>query len=220
MTAVAIFVKTPGLSPVKTRLARSVGRELATELYLASAAAVAESAQRAGIGPVYWATAEPAAQAECLWTDLPLVEQGEGDLGSRMHRVLATLIDRHDGGLLLGADAPQLDPTLLRRAGDWLAREFRARVVGPARDGGFWTFGANHPIELERWTRVTYSRPDTLMHFRNSLGSDAEWLELPMLSDLDTKEDMPRVAAELAALPKPLPRQAQLMTMLKQPKPA
>lgn len=218
MTAVAIFVKTPGLSPVKTRLAETVGSEFATALYLASAASVVEAAREAAIGPVYWASAEPGSLAEKHWTDLPLVEQGEGGLGARMHRVLDVLVDRHGSALLLGADAPQLDPALLRRAEAWLASEFRARVVGPARDGGFWTFGANHAIELKRWTGVTYSRPDTLMHFRSSVGADAEWLELPILSDLDTIEDLERVAGELRGLPDPLPAQRALIDRLAESK--
>jgi len=214
MTAIAIFVKTPGLSPLKTRLAQSIGQENATRIYRSCAAAVAEAASRAEVGPVYWATAEPPEQVDGRWQGLPLVGQGEGGLGERMHHIMAELVARHGSGLLLGADAPQLDPAVLRQADAWLAREVPSRIVGPARDGGFWTFGANHVPTLERWTSISYSRPDTLMFFRNSIGGDAEWLELPMLSDLDTAGDMARVAAELEQLPHPLPRQRELMAML------
>lgn len=211
MSAIAIFVKTPGVSPLKTRLAEHVGQARATRLYRGCASAVAEAARHAAVGPVYWATAEPPDEVEGQWSKLPLLGQGEGGLGERMHRVLAELVARHGSGMLLGADAPQVDPAAVGRAGEWLARATPSRVVGPARDGGFWTFGANHVPERERWTRVSYSRPDTLMFFRNSIGFDAEWLELPMLSDLDTGEDLGRVAGELQQLPQPLPAQRALI---------
>ncbi|HEV8692715.1 MAG TPA: hypothetical protein VGQ93_00795, partial [Lysobacter sp.] len=59
----AIFVKTPGYSPVKTRLAADCGRAYAEAWYRRAAAAVASvakiAADREGIA-VYWAVAEPA----------------------------------------------------------------------------------------------------------------------------------------------------------------
>ena len=48
MTAVAIFVKTPGLSPLKTRLAKGIGSALATEFHRRAAAAVSAVARAAG----------------------------------------------------------------------------------------------------------------------------------------------------------------------------
>jgi len=214
MTAVAIFVKTPGISAVKTRLAATVGAGSATALYRQCAAAVAEAALEAGIGAVYWATAEPLAELGKKWSDLPRLEQGSGGLGERMHRILGELIEHHGSGLLLGADAPQLDPSVLRKAAQWLRRDRASSVLGPATDGGFWTFGTNRMPPLSKWARVPYSRPDTLERFRNSIGDDAEWLDLPKLTDLDTADDMPCVAAELVALPRPLPKQTELMALL------
>lgn len=220
MSAIAIFVKTPGFSPVKTRLAEGAGKARAISIYRGCAAAVAEAASHAAVGPVYWATAEPPAQVREHWSGLSAIGQGRGSLGERMHHVLAELVGRHGSGLLLGADAPQINPVVLRQAGEWLGRGTPSRIVGPASDGGFWTFGANHVPDRARWIHVPYSRPDTLMLFRNALGTDADWLELPMLTDLDTADDMARVVAELAAIPHPLPRQTELMNMLEQPKPA
>lgn len=220
MTAIAIFVKTPGVSAVKTRLAGTIGAQRACALYRRCAAAVAEAAVQADIGAVYWATAEPIARVGGRWPDLPVLEQGGGGLGDRMHRILSELVRSHGSGLLLGADAPQINPGALRNAAAWLGRELPSSAVGPARDGGFWTFGANRISPLRRWTRVEYSRFDTLKAFRESIGDDTDWLDLPMLTDLDTEDDMTRVAAELAALPARLPRQARLMELLHQSKPA
>ncbi len=211
MTAVAIFVKTPGLSPLKTRLAASIGQPRTHEIYSACAAAVAEVSVSAAIGPVYWAVAEAADQAGAHWSDLPLLEQGDGGLGERMHRVMAELVRRHGSGLLLGADAPQIDADCLRQAADWLDEDQPRCVIGPARDGGFWTFGANHEVAESCWTRVTYSRADTLHAFTASMGRDAQWLELSALTDLDTVEELDVVRYELGCLAKPALKQQALM---------
>lgn len=219
MSAIAIFVKTPGLSPVKTRLAESLGAQRAEALYRQCALTVAEAAGQAS-KHVYWAIAEPTGRAAAQWPELAHLEQGAGGLGRRMHHVLATLVERHGAGLLLGADAPQIDAAVLASACARLSCDPPLRVCGPARDGGFWTFGANHVPPLEHWTRVAYSRPDTLQSFRASIGDDIRWVSLPTLTDLDTADDMARVAAELAALPSPLPRQKELVTWLKHSKSA
>lgn len=215
MTAIAIFVKTPGISPVKTRLAETLGTSQAIGLYRLCTAAVESVAQAADVGPVYWALAEASPQAIAQWQgNTQLIEQGGGDLGQRMSRVMKTLVERHGSGLLLGGDAPQLERAELRRAADWLANPAPRNVIGPARDGGFWTFGANRTIPTQWWTRVAYSRPDTLEKFMQSMGNDSEWLRLPRLTDLDTAKDLVPLATELHHLHHPLPAQQQLIKAL------
>jgi uncharacterized protein len=211
MTAIAIFVKTPGYSPVKTRLAQDTGRKWAEQWHLQAALAVAEVAQAATIGPVYWAVAEHAALTAPLWKDFPVVTQGEGGLGKRMHQVHDHLTRRHGSTVLLGADAPQIRPDWLARAADWLETAEATRLcLGPAHDGGFWTFGTNRPIAAERWLGVHYSRTDTESEFRRAMNGLGEWLDLPPLTDLDRIDDLSAVRRELDELPDPLPRQVAL----------
>lgn len=116
--AVAIFVKTSGLSPVKTRLAvGGMGAEAATEFHRLAAASVAGVARacRDDVAP-YWAVAEREALAAPAWRGFPAIWQGEGGLGARLDRIYATLLQRHGRVLLIGADAPQITPDLLREA--------------------------------------------------------------------------------------------------------
>ena len=215
MTAVAIFVKTPGYSPVKTRLAKDTGREWAEQWHLQAALAVAEVAQAAATGPVYWAVAEQSALSDPLWKDFPVVTQGEGGLGKRMHQVHDRMTRRHGSTILLGADAPQIQPDWLVQAAGWLEDAEAPRLcLGPAHDGGFWTFGANGPIAVERWLKVHYSRNDTENEFRRAMNGLGEWLDLPPLTDFDRIEDLAAVKRELDALPDPLPRQVSLRQWL------
>lgn len=210
----AIFVKTPGRSPVKTRLAADLGADFAVAWHRRAAAtvgAVAHAAELAAQPPsalrAYWAVAEAAALAEGDWPGLPNLAQEEGGLGERMARVYAQLLDRHRAGLLIGADAPQIRGEHLLAAADWLHSDRPRRVIGPARDGGFWLFGGNRPLPLAAWTAVAYSRPDTAERFAHASAALGECLRLPELSDLDRSTDLPFVLAELAALPAPLPEQ-------------
>jgi glycosyltransferase A (GT-A) superfamily protein (DUF2064 family) len=207
---IAIFVKTPGRSPLKTRLAADLGVERATRWYLLAAEAVAAVAREAAPGRVYWAVAEDDAAADPLWRALPTLPQGDGGLGERMHRVHAALVARHGAGLLLGADTPQLEARALRDAIAWLRAPSARLAIGGALDGGFRTIGANREIALERWVGVPYSRAETAAHFRAALDGCGQWLELGTLTDVDTSSDLGLCAAALRALPNPLPEQHAL----------
>lgn len=210
MTAIAIFVKTPGHSAVKTRLAKAVGADAAERFYMMSAHIVGAVAVNAAIGPVYWAVAEPEAAGEKCWSNLPVLAQGAGGLGERMSRVHAQLFERHGAGILLGADTAQIEAGQLQAASRWLSDRERRLAVGPAADGGFWLFGANSTVEPARWTSVPYSRSDTLSLFQDALHGYGLWLTLNMLTDVDRAEDIPSVAADLRSLSDPLPEQAAL----------
>lgn len=216
MTAIALFVKTPGHSPVKTRLAAGLGRAQAEALYLQCARAVAEVGRQAALGPVYWAVAEEAAEVAAHWPDLPLLEQGSGGLGERMGRVHETLIQRHGRALLLGADAPQIRADALIQAAGWLDQPERRIAIGPARDGGFWLVGANRALPQADWQAVPYSDPQTLTRFRAVMATQGRWCTLATLTDLDEAGDLPAVAWELAALAAPTPGQRALLRTLAQ----
>ncbi len=216
MTAIAIFVKTPGLSPVKTRLAAVSGQAWAERWHAKAAWAVAEAASAAAAGPVYWAVAESQAEARACWTELPVLEQGNGGLGDRMSRVMDSLVHLHGSALLLGADAPQVSPACLEQAAAWLSAPDPRLCLGPARDGGFWTFGANRAPDRKRWTSVRYSQHSTSTDFRQAMQDLGQWLTLPSLTDLDRAEDLAAVINELAAMNQPQPRQRALLAWLRQ----
>lgn len=210
--AVAIFVKTPGRSPVKTRLAERLGTRMAEEWHRRSAACVADTVRASGL-PGYWAVAERSALDDPLWAELPRLPQGDGSLGRRMATVHDALIERYGGALLIGADSPQLQAAQLREAADWLDATTSRRVLGPARDGGFWLFGSNRSHPLERWRSVGYSAADTAVRFIDSIGGEA-WLTLEALTDVDVAEDLEAALAELRSLAEPTPGQQALARWL------
>ncbi len=212
--AIAIFVKTPGLSPVKTRLAACIGQHAAEVWYLAAAGAVAEVARVAAMpveSLIYWAVAERDAGSSTHWLGFPNLAQGDGELGARMARVHTCLVERHGFGVLVGADAPQMDAAQLSEMLQWLASERPRAALGPARDGGFWLFGCNRTIDPALWNSVAYSRADTLQQFELALARCGfDWMWTAALSDVDVATDLERCVAEISALPAALAVQSAL----------
>ncbi|MDD5322217.1 MAG: glycosyltransferase [Methylococcales bacterium] len=216
--AIAIFVKTPGFSPVKTRLAVKLGQQAAEAFHLASARTVKTVVQAAGKLETirgYFAVAEQAALAHNYWQDLPCLWQGEGGLGERMAQVYQTLLKSHDFVLLVGADSPQMTVSELLKASAWLARDEHARLAfGPSVDGGFWLFGGNVSVPHTLWTEVAYSAADTGAQFFNKVGQLGEIRILASLCDVDEVEDLLSLREALLKLAELLPEQRELLRFL------
>lgn len=211
MTALAIFAKTPGLSPVKTRLARTIGETAATQFHRAAARIVGLVAEacRPALHP-YWAVAERDALEHDAWRSHPTLWQGEGGLGERMHRIHATLLERHGRVLMIGCDSPQVSAGLLRTAADRLETGALPFVMGPARDGGFWLFGGRRAIPAAIWTGVAYSQADTGARLRDALAPLGGVACIETLGDVDEAEDLAPMAEALRGLEPKLPEQAAL----------
>lgn len=209
----AIFVKTPSFSAVKTRLWPHIGQQRAEAFHLAAAravASVARSAQsEAGLN-TYWAVAEAEAMDSGAWPDLHALAQGGDGLGERMHRVYAQLRERHPAALLIGADTPQITTMHLLRAARWLDASEPRLVLGRARDGGFWLFGGNVALPGSAWTNVAYSKPDTATRFARAMSPHGRFLELETLVDVDEYADIAAVIESLEALADPTPAQRRL----------
>lgn len=216
--ALAIFVKTPGLSPVKTRLAVGWGKTVAETFHLAAARAVAAvvlAASQAGDLQGYYAVAEADALHHRYWQDLPCIWQGNGGLGERMAHVYHTLLKGHDFVLLVGADIPQMTGRHLLSAADWLSSDGQARfALGPSADGGFWLLGGNCGIPKSVWTEVTYSRSDTGTQLHSRIQRIGAVKMLAQLRDIDEPEDLLALRDILLELTEPLREQQKLLSLL------
>ena len=216
--AIAVFVKTPGLSPVKTRLAATLGRQTAEAFHLASSQSVCSVAQSLSLQAdikSYYAVAEQSALNHSYWQDLPCLWQGEGGLGERMAHIYQTLLCEHDFVILVGADIPQMTTTEMLNAVGWLTHAEQARLVfGPSDDGGFWTFGGNCPVQQSIWTDVVYSEADAGAHFLNKIEQLGAVKTLASLRDVDQVSDLLPLRDALLNLADPLPEQHELIRFL------
>jgi hypothetical protein len=213
----AILVKTPGLSPVKTRLGADIGTAAAETFHRLAATAVAEVVADACIHApglqACWAVAEREAIEAPLWQRFPRMPQGEGDLGARMRLVHDALRARHGAALLIGADAPQLRSDDLLTAITALATH--ERVIGPSLDGGFWLFGSRTAVADAAWETTPWSQPQTRARFIAALGAPAPQT-LRSLQDVDTAADLAPLLTALDALPAPTPAQRALAAWLRE----
>ncbi len=207
--SVAVFVKTPGLSPVKTRLGKAIGTEAALETYRTCLAAVTALLQTSRTHPgyfPYWAVAEEEAIDLPIWSEFPRIVQPQyPGLAPRLHGVYSTLLQRHPGGVfLIGADCPHLPLRFLKDAHEALSRDDCLAVVGPATDGGFTLFGSREDFPLSFWESITYSSDDTLEQLLNALKAwqspkpgQRKVHHLPALTDIDSQEDLKRAWSEI-----------------------
>lgn len=200
-TAVAVFVKTPGVTPLKTRLAAAIGRESSLEFYelcLNTLQKTLSHVQQTRPHLIYpfWAVAEKQGLSDQRWNAFSRISQGDGDLGERLHSVYSDLRSIHAQVILIGADSPQLSPELILKTHDLLKNKNRF-VIGPARDGGFYLFGGAKALPKEVWTSVTYSQPSTCEELVKKIKNHGEIVFLPTLSDTDLHEDLPFLMQEL-----------------------
>ncbi len=191
--AVAIFVKTPGVSPVKTRLAQSIGKESAEHFFNLSLKATEEIVITAnkrlnGSLAIYWAVSEPDCHNHSLWSNFSVIGQGTGQLGDRLHYVYSNLISKHRKVILIGADLPHLDSNVLAEA----AQLSDKHIIGKTDDGGFYLYSGTTQIDEQVWTSVKYSCGTTADELIQKIGID-KFGFLKQNFDIDVLDDLKKL---------------------------
>ncbi len=143
--------------------------------------------------------------------------QSGADLGERMAAALRSGLGTASVVVVIGSDIPDLGPEPLTTAIEALLAGHDA-VLGPVADGGYCLLGLRQPCD-GLFTDMAWSTANVAHLTRQRLRqAGLRWLELPVLRDLDTVEDLewlqatrPQLMAELtaeqtAAGDKPIPR--------------
>ncbi len=187
----AVMVKTPGLSPVKTRLAQDVGELSAIRIYIGLLDGVAKlMGDVKGEVSCYWAVAESEAQTSLFWRNFPRIVQQGDSLGERLAFVEAELWKMHRGVILIGADTPALSKSDISKTLAWMIQPGKRHVLGPSRDGGFYLFAANYQLGFQAWNHVTYSTDSTLAELKALIPEDSSEFLLEERHDVDLIEDV------------------------------
>jgi hypothetical protein len=199
-----LFAKTPRLHQVKTRLAPRLTPEQALGLHEAMLADqlrfVRELAKgdRSGelcVDGVYSGDAH----------GLRCTTQGEGDLGERMDRALTRAFSEGaERAAILGADAPTLPRSFVEEAFAVLRRGADAVIV-PADDGGYVFVGASRAVP-SLFEGVPWGTGSVVEATRRRARAAGLLLaETAAWPDVDVADDLPRLAAGLAADPSRAP---------------
>ncbi|MEO5970104.1 MAG: DUF2064 domain-containing protein [Bdellovibrionia bacterium] len=199
--AVVVFVKTPGLSPIKTRLARGVGEARALQVYKRCFQAIEAKISKMKevsfhILVPYWAVAEEDGLDSLFWQAWRRIAQGQGALGDRLDKVYRELLNQFDGVILMGADSPLFSEGEVLAGIEWLAKNKNGVFIGPTCDGGYFVFGGRSQIPTATWTMVPYSENKTLEIFLRRLDPSLLRLTLSEHWDVDTPKDLERLERE------------------------
>lgn len=185
-----IFVKTPRLGHVKSRLAADIGSVHATRAYRAMSSTLL---RRLSTGPAFRRYVFIAATKQGDLGPWPRryhrQQQSSGDLGARM----ADAFWRVPPGpsLLIGSDIPAINWPHLRAA----YRQLNTAdvVFGPAPDGGYWLVGfANFRRHGSDFKNVQWSGPSALSDSIRSLSGNCKVAFTEQLDDIDNGADWRR----------------------------
>lgn len=144
---------------------------------------------------------DPRGEARALLgPSVPIVPQGPGDLGDRLARVIAAELGRGAAAVaVVGADHPTLPRDQVRRC----LAEARAGRAGwiPTEDGGFAALAIARVVP-GLFARVPWSTSRVAGAVRgNARRLGVDLVECGTWYDVDTPEDLDRLAAELARCP-------------------
>lgn len=202
---IAIFTKTPDLTPVKTRLAKNIGDDRATEIFIECVKTLHHSLKQfqkeKPDWDIIWAVAEQDGVDHSFWQDKSFqrIWTDEGELGTRLSNVYQKLSANYENIIFIGADCPHISANEFINAANLL--EQHSTIAGPTHDGGYYLFGAaNAPISQEIWESVPYSQDNTLGEFLKKLNMDTYLL--PSKTDLDEIKDIPTLLHEINLMKK------------------
>lgn len=181
-----IFARAPRLGAVKRRLARDIGDVAAWRFY---SAVLRRMAERLGPDP-RWDCRLATTGGPARWpAHVPRIDQGGGDLGARMGRVMRTLPP--GPVVIIGTDIPDIAPRHIAAAFAALGR--REAVFGPADDGGYWLIGLRRrPFRPTLVGPVRWSTKHALADTERLLGPRIRAARLETLTDVDDAESLAR----------------------------
>ena len=151
LVAVAVVCKTPIAGNSKTRLSPPLTPEECAAIsgcflrdLSATIQSLADEGDTAGCA-IYTPLGSEAALRNLLPASFRLMLQGEGDLGARLLKATAQLLDAgYSGVVLVNSDSPTLPKAILREAVH-AVRHGDNVVLSPACDGGYTLIGLSRP---------------------------------------------------------------------------
>ena len=186
-TLIIVFVRNTQLGAVKTRLASTVGDQIALKIYKALLKHTARevnkvSAQKKVLYSEYIKEVD-------IWGEMNFLKglQSKGNLGQRMESAFKTAFAKgYKNVVIVGSDLYSLKSSHIETAIKQLKKN--EVVLGPATDGGYYLLGLKMSLSAlfcnKQWGSATVLE-DTL----NDLKSSSVFLLEP-LNDIDTFEDL------------------------------
>ena len=181
-----VFVKNIILGKVKTRLAKTVGDNMAFDVYKTLVDITEACSKKVTANKhVYFSDVV----INSLFVDeLKFIQEGF-DLGERMQNAFENgFSEGYERIVLIGSDLPDISPEIIHEGFDVL--EKNEVVFGPAEDGGYYLVGMNKPqfsvFQNKEWSTEGLLK-NTLSELKeNNIKTGL----LQTLNDIDTFEDL------------------------------
>jgi rSAM/selenodomain-associated transferase 2/rSAM/selenodomain-associated transferase 1 len=191
----AVFTRFPEPGRAKTRLMPALGADGAASVHAAMVRHTLETvdafnaARREVAVSVWHAGGDRARFEESFGPGRDYRPQAEGDLGLRMGRAFAALLDGESRVVLIGTDCPSLTEAHLHDAFEALART--DLVLGPATDGGYYLIGLRVPAP-GLFSEMPWGTPEVLARTLERAGKMGLATRLlDALDDVDEPDDLP-----------------------------
>ena len=183
---VIVFVKNMTLGHVKTRLAKSIGNELAFEVYKALVN-VTENATKKLNTPLRIYFSETI--DDSIWEGTYKAVQKGSNLGERMKNAFQKAFDDgYERIVLIGSDLPDINVSHLKKG---LKALTHSKVVfGPAEDGGYYLIGLSE-MNTKVFNNKSWSQSHLLAETISELKqNNTTYSTLEVLNDIDTIDDL------------------------------
>ena len=188
-----VFAREPLPGKVKTRLAASLGDDLATRVYEGMLQDVLQTTRQLdGVETVvFWASPEESLLMLAQRYRCTSRVQHQGDLGERMQSAFeAMFTDGYDACCIIGSDTPDLPLAYLVEAYRLLEMRHADVVFGPSRDGGYYLLGL-HQVSAPLFTNITWSSSHVLEQSQAAAQkAGLSTALLPEWQDIDTINDL------------------------------
>lgn len=197
--ALVIFIRNPEPGKVKTRLAASIGDELAYDIYRKLLRHTLDIVNNLRGAPqvslhVFYSKFIP---SDDLFEESYISKhlQNGDDLGQRMHHAFEQMFaEGYERIVIIGSDCAELQSYTLEQAFDLL--ESHDAVVGPARDGGYYLIGLRKPNGA-LFSDIEWSTDTVFLRTIKKIVDSGHTISiLPVLSDVDTIEDLMATRAD------------------------
>ncbi|OQW50438.1 MAG: hypothetical protein A4S09_01195 [Proteobacteria bacterium SG_bin7] len=223
--AIALLVETPGLSTIKPVLATSIGKENCQEFYQQSLSVTTSTLQYANqellaLGhptvDIFWAPAEANPNVSTMWSEFPVLSQGDGDQGKKLHHIYSTLLSGYSFAMIGYADSPHIPPSVYTKiaAAFYQVSKSKDFIVGPGEFGGFFIFCGRKEIPLSIWSQVPYENQQALNFFINAISNLGSVSYIEMQPSVETIKDINRLKSMFSQAPNLTPEQMELRSWL------
>ena len=188
-----IFMKTPALGLVKTRLAKSLCDEKALEIYKNLVKNVIEKTARTNTKYDVCIFLAERSEIEHVkeWLNIkaPIYIQNGSDLGGRMHNAFKTIYElEYDKAIIIGADIPGINSEIIHNG--FIALNENDVIIGPTYDGGYYLIGLKKPVRII-FENIDWSTDRVLEQTIDKIEkNNMKYNLLDKLRDIDTLEDL------------------------------